>query len=1323
MNQPAALIEPLNARELKILSLIDDGMSYGEIAQALYIEKATVTWYVQQIYDKLNLEKSQRNHQKALARAKELGLVGSRTDISAAGRANLTIKNPYKGLRSFQQADADEFFGREALIQRLLLRLKESGPMARFLAVVGPSGSGKSSLLHAGLIPALRHGSVPGSEGWVIASMVPGSHPLDELEAALTRVSARSGIDIMAQLQRDERGLQRVAAMLLPENSELLLVIDQFEEVFSQAVDEEQSHQFLSLLGDCGSESHSRVRMVIALRADYYDRPLVLPVINDLFRTRTEVVTPLSADELAQAILMPARQAGVQVEGGLVAVMVDEVSERPGLLPLTQFSLTELFDRRQNSSMTLAIYHQIGGIRGALTRRADVLYESLSVSQQALVRQLFLRLVKLGMQSEVLRRRVSPSELETIGNNSQEVEGLIDQLVGYRLITLDYDPATGSAMVEIAHEALIREWSQLRDWLEDSREDIRQQRLLAAAASDWREANKDSSYLLSGTHLIQFQSWAENSLVELGPAESEFLTTSLHEKQRQDRRGRLLRNLVFGAVVLVAIVMSGLAILAIDRERQAQDARIRAERRTLENRSILLATNAQAAYTAGRTDLALLLANKAVDLTDPPEFSDQIFRTIALGPGIRAVLSVPLHPVKSVSISPDNKIVIAGGCEYREELTCKKGVLFVLNIAGDASDIDPNEERYAVASKELTGTVNDVEFSPYTNAEGRYTVLSACEGGSIILSDVFTNSLGTVINRYDGHAGAVNAVAFSPDGKQFVAAYDQGVIIFWDTGSGQEIQRLSAGKDAITSVAYSRDGKMTLSTSQDGNTLLWDAESKTKIRSYVSSPGVWLSRVAFGPVNEYGRQTVWGLGNDNAVHIWDLATAQEITGIPPASNPYQDIAFTTDGETAALATERLILLRNTGQMSNEQRLMQVTQGIHTSITTLAISTDNTLLVSADEEGNVELWNLPVKNDLDFKSIEGISSLGNSLLFPDGLHLLSSTGSAGSITPTLVKVDLINNTVDKHYVQLPNQVGLNALAIDSSGRYIVVGGGNSNTEDFPISEEPFLWVLDAESGNVLHQLEGHQHYVRAVAISPDGRYALSGSAFTSTYSQYYITAGELVLWDLETGQMQKQFSSYYDVEGIAFSHDGKLAATCTDGGPQATVIVWEVATGEQVQSVPYGCTDIVFSLNDKSILINYLTKSFQNRIVQFNVNSGEIERIFEGLDGPTTNFNISSDERYLVAASQTTAFMWDMKTGQIQSRITLPAPGANTWAILRLSNDNAIIVQDNSDRLIVWHIDKLPTLTDLQIWIVDNRYLRPFTCEERELYEIQPYCDD
>jgi WD40 repeat protein len=1271
------------------------------------------------------LEKSQRNHQKALAKARALGLIGGEVVAPGYEKASISIKNPYKGLRSFQQGEEGEFFGREALVRQLLARLAEESALSRFLAVVGPSGCGKSSVLHAGLIPALKRGESEDSKHWVVSSMVPGGHPLDELEAALARASVKPGIDIMKQLLRDERGLQRVVGMILPENAELLLVVDQFEEVFSLGVDEDQRTHFLALLSNSIAQLHSRVRVVVALRADYYDRPLMSPTISELFRLRTEVVAPLTADELAQAICMPAKQAGVQVESGLVAAMVYEVSERPGLLPLMQYSLTELFDRRQDAMMTLAVYHQIGGIRGALTRHANVLYESLSNPQQALLRQIFLRLVKLGAEGEVLRRRVSLSELQAIQKDRKMVEELIDELANHRLITLDYDPATGSATVEIAHEALIREWDQLRAWLEDRRIDIRQQRLLAAATSDWREANRDPSFLLSGTHLIQFQTWAQTSQAVLNPVDNEFLTTSIREKQRHDRRRRIFRNLVIGTIAFVAIVMGGLTIIALDREQSAQNERIRAERRTLENHSIELSTSAMAAYNEGYTDLALLLSLKAVAMTNIPPLSEQTYRTIAQGPGIRAVLSAHMSPVRTISISPNKKMVISGGCGIREkDMTCKQGELIVLNIDGNASDLVNNQRFRGFDRKELNGAVNDVVFSPYTTKEGISTVLSADESGSVILWEVSPSLDSKAIRRFEGNAGAVNEVALSPDASQFLAAYDQGTIIFWDIASGKEIQRLPSGTGAATSVAFSQDGKTALSASVDGTTILWDVDKKTEIRRYFSPPGVWLTRAVFGPVDKYGKASVWGLSSDHAVYIWDLETANRSVGITSGSNPYRDIAFSAGGDVAALAYEGMILLKNPSLEGEEQRLVQKSSPNPTRVTTLAISPDDALLVSGDEEGNIELWNLPVRDDLMVTTINGVTSLGNSVLFPDGRDLLSTTGSANTPNPTLLRIDLTYERVKFQSTPLPNQIAPNGLAIDPKGRYILVGGGTLNAAEPDTPPEPFLWVLDADNGEVIQKLEGHHYNVMAVAISPDGRYALSGSANRIPGLQY-ITGGELLLWDMESYQQVRSLTNAFDIQGIAFSHSGNIAATCSRTGSSNSLIVWEIATGMQMHRYPYGCLDAVFSSDDKSILINALTESTMNWILQINVNNGEAEPIIEGSESPIISFDVSPspDERYLFAASMTTAGLWDLKSGQELSSFPLPSPGANSWAVFPLIGDTVIIVQDNASQLTQWKINAMTTLENLQIWILKNRYIRPFTCEEKKFYQIEPLCDE
>ena len=364
------------------------------------------------------------------------------TTIGKSDLSQVDISNPYKGLRAFQQADAADFFGRGALTEQLLTRLRESQQAGRFLAVVGPSGSGKSSVVKAGLLPALRRGAMPGSEKWFIVEMSPGAHPLEELEIGLLRIAVNQPTGLMEQLRRDERGLLRATQLVLPaDDSELVLAIDQFEHVFTLVDDNAEAAHFLNSLFTAVTDPTSRLRVIITLRADFYDRPLLHPNFGNLLRQRTEVVIPLMADELVRAIVGPAERVRVTLEPGLVAAIVADVNEQPGALPLLQYALTELFERREGRHLTRKAYQLIGGVGGALARRAEEVYAGLDKAGQSATRQLFLRLVTLGEGVKDTRRRISQSELTSIAfGPSVVVEDSAGQPEPYKSRTMEVSP-------------------------------------------------------------------------------------------------------------------------------------------------------------------------------------------------------------------------------------------------------------------------------------------------------------------------------------------------------------------------------------------------------------------------------------------------------------------------------------------------------------------------------------------------------------------------------------------------------------------------------------------------------------------------------------------------------------------------------------------------------------------------------------------------------------------------------------------------------------------------------------------------------------------
>ncbi len=490
--------------------------------------------------------------------------------IGGASVAATPIENPYRGLRAFGEGDAGRFFGRERLVERLVARLGHSGPQGRLVALVGPSGAGKSSVVRAGLIPAIRDGALPGSERWFVVTMTPGQHPFEALEDALLGVAVDPPSSVLEMLL--DRGIADTVASLLPEEgARLLLVVDQLEELFSHAAPQ-STDRFLSALAEAAADAHAMVKIVATLRADFYDHPLRHAAFGELLRLGTEVITPMTAQELEQAVAAPSAGVGVDFERGLVSEIVADMQGQASALPLLQYALTELFDSRRGTTIRSEAYEELGGVSAALVRRADSIYAGLDDLGQRGARDVFLRLVSLGEGSEDTRRRALLAELTDGGGHA--VDDVIDTFGRHRLLSFDRDPTTRGPTVELAHEALITEWARLREWIADARTDIRAQRRLATAATEWREREHDPGYLLTGPRLARYADWDDAPPVRLTQGEGQFLAASNDaaeaERHVERRRVQRLRRLVAGALAaaLVAVVAGA---FAFSESRRAND--------------------------------------------------------------------------------------------------------------------------------------------------------------------------------------------------------------------------------------------------------------------------------------------------------------------------------------------------------------------------------------------------------------------------------------------------------------------------------------------------------------------------------------------------------------------------------------------------------------------------------------------------------------------------------------------------------------------------------------------------------------------------------
>ncbi len=492
---------------------------------------------------------------EAEMRGAKSGWMGTHDD---AGNSGLTTSisaelseqdNPFVGLSAFDESNARQFFGREAMIECLLDRLRESVEaraqgLSRALFVVGASGSGKSSVVRAGLIPALRAGQIKGADRWLISTFMPGAQPLQALQAALLRVAsiAPDGLDALMQ---ERTGFSRAIDRSLAPGTELLLVIDQFEELFTLCTDTSERELFIAQLCNALLEPYSRLRAVFTLRADFLDRPLQHVDLAELLRARTEMIPAMTMEELERAIVGPAKRAGLVFEPGLVAAILADMGGQASALPMLQYSLAELFRRRAGFELTLSAFRQMGGIRGALANRAQSTFEALDAPAQLATQQLFLRLTTLGEGREDTRRRAFLHELNALFTDPTPLQKAINAYSDARLLSHDRDQASALianefqgerlATVEVAHEALLRSWPLLQDWLAGSRADLRLQRQLAEATKQWQEApaeGKDAAgFLASSARLAQYLPVRERGLVRLTEPETQFLDASFAHEQ------------------------------------------------------------------------------------------------------------------------------------------------------------------------------------------------------------------------------------------------------------------------------------------------------------------------------------------------------------------------------------------------------------------------------------------------------------------------------------------------------------------------------------------------------------------------------------------------------------------------------------------------------------------------------------------------------------------------------------------------------------------------------------------------------------------------
>jgi serine/threonine protein kinase/WD40 repeat protein len=1283
---PFAVEEQLTQREHEILRLIIDGLANKEIAQRLTLTLSTVKWHVNQIYSKLGV----RSRVQAIIRARELDLLGKgRIDGATVliPTADFNPVNPYKGLLAFQSADSQDFYGREKITGALVRRLGESGAYSRFLTVVGPSGSGKSSLVKAGMIPALWRGELPGSERWFVAEMVPGAHPLDELEVALIRIAANQGGNLHEHLRRDARGLVRCAGLILPnDGTELVLVIDQFEEVYTLAADEDERAHFLALLCVAVTEVRSRVRVVITLRADFYDRPLHDPQFGDLVRSRLETIMPLSAEELERAIVRPAERAGVTFEPGLVTTIIGDVNYQPGGLPLLQFALTELFERRQGRLLTRAAYDEIGGTTGALAKRAEEVYLSFAEREREITRQIFMRLVTLGESVEDTRRRATRSEFKAIAGESDVLDDILDSLAAYRLIALDTDPATRTPTVELAHEALLREWERLRAWLNEARDDIKTQRQLAGMADEWRAADHDASFLARGSRLAAFDAWRSETTLRLSQVEREFLDASLTQRQRDteaedarqareqtlERRSRtFLRGLV-GVLLLAVIVSSALTLFALDRQGQAQTAR---------DEAVNAQATSEANFALAEQQRLALSADAAMD--------DGAYGNIGMALALRSL-------------------------DYG------------YSTVADAALARASHQGFV--RNRLTGHQFDIYGIKYS-PDGRLLALAG-ENVTIIYDGLTGQSLRELPN-----VGIASYLVFIPDTPLLVIGSGDGAVV-WDAVTGEQIQILINGKEPFGTWFYS-DGS-TLFTSDTDEVILWDTTTWEAIERLPRVTDDTEILLIFNDGSSNSAFVKWDMVT-NRVFITDQASGEETCELlPSASDAWVRTVITERADTPLIfvATvnqeERRFVIHPFEYLSC--KALPVFDQHQAWINGIDYDPMHDVVISNDNQGTTYQWRL---SDQQVLSTIQLNSRSLDLdVSPDGSQLAVQQFNIGLVfdlmapaepREVVVSPDQYNATHFPYFSpdgeslyiggfgrysrwkldagtlapMIRYDQSIRTISVSPDGRTIAASTENAFVEP----RDTNVYLIDALTGDVLKAFAGHNGGVNVMDFSPDGT-LLATPSFDQTAR----------IWNVATAQTLHVLEGH---EGVVaeteFSQDGRLLLTTSSDG---TVRLWDVASGEQLRTFDQGAPipGAALSPDNQRLVIGDTDGS----VVMWDVSTGERLQTLGSHGQPVWSVNYSPDGSLILSTGfDGTARLWDGTTGALVRLLDNGKEYALYWA--EFSPDGRYIVTggEEDDRVYVWQVSLENTIADLC-----RLELPELTPEERTQYGItdsDPIC--
>ncbi|MEN3540655.1 caspase family protein [Microbispora sp. ZYX-F-249] len=1070
--------------------------------------------------------------------------------------------SPYRGLAAFGPEDADFFFGRTNLTASLIRRVLHAPSRTGPLIVIGPSGSGKSSLLRAGLIPSLSRASGRGEPGAGFMVFTPGDDPVGVLAARFSSIAGLPREHLRGQIEADPAALRRILAHRRPKAVRPIIIIDQFEEIFTACPDENQRRIFIRALQEasCDLARPAPAVVVLAVRADFYahctDHPELLAALD-----HPVVVGPMTTAQLREAIESPAALAGLALQDGLVDLLLDDLGTGAqaagaagGVLPLLSHALLATWHQREGRTLTLAGYRASGGIARSLAQTADAVLAGLDPASRHTARWLLPRLIRVGEDTQDTRRRVPLADLIPSAGapDHPDVRQILDHFVRARLVTVDEDA------VEITHEALIRGWPQLRSWVEADRATLLALQQLDGDAGTWLRHGRDAAFLYQGTRLDaaveaarRWEAGHSRREFALNEVQRAFLGASLKQTARRNR----LRAVITASLVTLLIIALAAAGLAEARRRTA---------------------NEQTAVAEAQRDLALapLVAARADSLrhTDPVRamlLSVASWR-IAHVPAAQGSLYAALDQVeRSVVTIPAN----AAGYEFRRNATT------------------------VVAFGASGGGIWD-----------------AASGRRVRTLDIPDSGIATPAGRASATGVSFNTFALSPDGRTLALVTKKGRVRLYDAGSGRRVGEEFGSE--IKSVRFSQKGKWLIVDKgqvepYDYVLEAWDVARQALIHHAESS------RRLFAVSPDDRLAAYMGLNQDTVV--WDLMAGRRLFTLGKESFSTETdtetlgIAFSPDGRYLALGRDhgggpRLWDLAD-GSIVQDQNGNDTYDG--GSVQTLRFSSDGRFLAGFDSERSLHIWrtydHLPLlvyrpayENIFDFGFDADAGSLRlladggavltlglRTLTHPlkvqgaymngDGSVLLSENGTAtklldprtlkamGSVPAGFDSLEVgprgrtiavqrgarltIVSAAGEVTVTLPGRPPegdwnnfLYGMTISPDGTMLAVMGEFGND-----SGRQTVLLYDVASGRLLHtaKIDAGTSSAGLMAFQPGGR-LLALSTFPGRVLD--LRSGKLL-----PGRFGPESDRMLD---LAFSPDGKLIAT---GGVDGRVTFWDANT--------------------------------------------------------------------------------------------------------------------------------------------------------------------